>query len=73
MNYQLIWYDNGSLDINESGKIKVYLYEPGKVYDAAEIADMLREKGYAPPEGVCRMEELRGWLLEHLERGTGLK
>ena len=37
------------------------------------IADMLREKGYAPPEGVCRMEELRGWLLEHLERGTGLK
>ena len=37
------------------------------------IADMLREKGYALPEGVCRMEELRGWLLEHLERGTGLK
>lgn len=45
VNYQLIWYDNGSLDINESGKIKVYLYEPGKVYDAAEIADMLHECG----------------------------
>ena len=45
VNYQLIWYDNASLDINESGKIKVYLYEPGKVYDAAEIADMLHECG----------------------------
>ena len=38
VNYQLIWYDNGSLDINESGKIKAYLYEPGKVYDAYNVA-----------------------------------
>lgn len=45
VKYQLIWYDNASLDINESGKIKAYLYEPGKVYDAAEIADMLHECG----------------------------
>ena len=40
---------------------------------AVRIADMLRAKGYAPPEGICRMDELRGWLLERLERGTDRK
>ena len=40
---------------------------------AVRIADMLRAKGYAPPEGICRMDEMRGWLLAHLERGTDLK
>ena len=40
---------------------------------AVRIADMLRARGYAPPEGLCRMDELRGWLLEHLERGTNRK
>ena len=40
---------------------------------AVRSADLMRAKGYAPPEGVCKMDELRGWLLAHLERGTDLK
>ena len=40
---------------------------------AVRIADMLRTRSYAPPEGLCKMDELRGWLLEHLERGTNRK
>ena len=53
--------------------LKVVRFPAHEIAMMMTIADMLREKGYAPPEGVCRMEELRGWLLEHLERGTGLK
>lgn len=45
IGYKLMWYDNGSLDINESGKLKAYLYEPGRVYDVDEIVAMLRAAG----------------------------
>ena len=46
VGYQLIWYDNGSLDINESGKFKAYLYEPGRIYDVAEIVENTRSSVY---------------------------
>ena len=45
IKYQLIWYDNGTLDINEIGKIKAYMYDPGKGYTTDEIIDMLKDGG----------------------------
>ena len=64
VGYQLIWYDNGSLDINESGKFKAYLYAPGRVYDVAEIMAMLRAAGLlaGDVQAVC-MDEGATMLL----------
>lgn len=45
IKYRLIWYDNGTLDINDTGKIKAYIYDPGKAYSADEIVDMLHSGG----------------------------
>ena len=38
---------------------------------AVQMADALRERGYTPPQGLCRMDELQAWLLAHLERRNG--
>lgn len=45
VKYQLLWYDNGTLDLNEAGRFRAYLYEPGRVYAPEELVELLRAGG----------------------------
>lgn len=43
--YQLLWLDNASLELHENGDMKAFVYEPGRMYTADEMMNMLREGG----------------------------
>lgn len=45
VKYQLLWLDNASLEFCENGRMKAFVYDPGRMYAADEIIDMLRAGG----------------------------
>lgn len=42
---RIIWFDNATLDSSDNGRMELNIYEPGRMYTAEELLEMMHDSG----------------------------